>query len=457
MFMHIHPIDDADATDPSTFGLCGAAPTPRQSSSPKSRWRASLAQSALCVLVTLFGFAGCISDPGTGAETGDDATGAMDTHEGATGDDPELYSLGSLVLGPSGDRTLYIQTLSSLNRTAVDNASALEFPGNARHWAQGRNIFIGYGDAPKIERYTVDDQGQIHASGVLDFSNTGLAAIPAGVAFISDAKAYLFAEREHKLMVWDPSALTITGQVDLSMLAKDGLATELWNPTVADDRVYVPVRYVNWESYAVFPEVRLMVLDSRSDQVLSVLHDERCIGASQPVALDNGDVYVLADGRNYFAQLAAQQSGHPVPPTCLLRVRAGSDGFEQGYLVELPMQVGLDAATQMWHVAGNTAFMKMYYPAQVTDEHNVEGFNFWLNPIFKLWRVELGDAPRWEEISNAPFSMVAFGGHEVNGEFFIGETSDAENATVYSLGPNGEQLEPKFTMVGALRGLYRLD
>jgi len=367
----------------------------------------------------------------------------------------ELYSVGSIVQNPEG-RTLLIQTLRTLDAD-IDNGAAIEFAGNSRHWAHGGAVYIGLSEEPTIEKYVPNDAGELIPSGRVSFLSYGLTSIPAGHVFLSDTKAYLFAEGQYLVLVWNPSTMEIEGQIDLSDLQMDGYDIELWSVTGAGNRVYVPLRHVNFDAGEILHRVSLVQIDAERDEVVAVAHDDRCVGAGEPAVTEDGAVYVLADGRSYLAQVYAMQRMETPPTTCVLRVLPGETSFDPGFHVEIPsLTGGRDAVTSLWYVGGGVGFAKMFYPERLAPGADTSGYDLWFNPVFKLWRIHLGDQVSAEEAEGAPFSMLAFGGVSLGESLFIGETQDASTSTVYEARRDTNQSEARFQMQGVMRDLHRL-
>ncbi|WP_169796516.1 DUF4374 domain-containing protein [Chondromyces crocatus] len=367
----------------------------------------------------------------------------------------ELYSVGSIVQSPEG-RTLLVQTLRSLDEDTT-NENALEFAGNSRHWAHGGAVFIGLDEEPTIEKYVPDEAGVLQPSGRVSFLSFGLTSIPAGNIFLAENKAYLMAEGVYKIIVWNPSTMEIDGEIDLAPLKREGFDIEIYYPNRAGNRVYTPLRYVNFAAGEILHEVGLVQIDTDGDVVVADAHDDRCVGASQPAIADDGTLYVLADGRSYLAQLYATQRMTPPPKNCILRILPGETTFDPDFYTEIQaITGGKEVVTPLWYAGGGVGVAKMFYPDQIPPGTDTSGYKLWYQPAFKLWRIELGDTVRAEEVPGAPFSMNAFGGVTLDGRVFIGETEDGATSTIYEVDPDESRIQSHFVMEGLMRDLYKL-
>jgi hypothetical protein len=371
-----------------------------------------------------------------------------------------LYSLGSIIEDADGERTTYVQTITSLDIDQATNAEAIELPGNGIHLAHGGHVFLGLDEAPTMIRYTPDASGTLQENGRLSFTTLGVTSVGFGNAFVSDRKAYMVSEQQYVAAVWDPEAMELITSIDLSYLEKDGFDVEFWTVTYYQGRVYIPVRYTNWGDRIVDQSVTLVIIDAEADTILATATDSRCYSGGRPVFAPNGDAYVMSDGRNWSAQLFATMNGDPVPANCLLRIRAGALEFDPDFLVEIPsLTGGLEVATELETGldGSGVAFAKMFYPDEVPAEVPLDdNFEFWQEPAFKMWRIELGDTPSAMPVEDIPFSALAWEGASVDGKLYTGESPDYTSSLIFEIDPAANRAVPLFEMEGTFYGLRKL-
>ena len=385
----------------------------------------------------------------------DDAEGAGGT--GGVGPDDTLFSIAGIVIQPAG-RSLFVQTISELSGS-YGLEDAIEAPGNSRHWAYDGAVYIGLAEAPILVRYVPDEAGDLVVDARLSLQRYGVSSIPAGIAFISSDKAYLILHEAAIMLVFDPSTMQILGEIDISSLAKPDLSLETWMVTHHEGRLYVPVRHIDAVAFLIDPQVSVAIFDTETDSLIAVAEDDRCVAASQPAVGPDGAIYVMGDGRNYLTQLIAMQRDLEPPSTCVLRIPEGETSFDPDFYVDVAtIAGGRDAVTAMWQVAGDrsSAFAKMYYPEELPPDADLTGTNLWSYPVFKLWRLELGDTLTAAETSGQPFSLVDFGGVPVDDSLFFGISPDSATTTVYRVDPTTNSATAAFEMTGLLRGIYRL-
>lgn len=415
--------------------------------------------------------AGCGDDGGGGG--GESQTSGGETTAGDVGDvgdatedggssgeapaeDP-LYSVGSIVADPLS-RTLFVQTVRELSGT-LDLSNAIEVPGNARHFAYGGAVYIGLGEEPTIERYVPDETDALQVDARLSFQQYGITSIPPALAFVDDHKAYLIMHDALVAVIFDPTEMLILGEIDLSSLAKPDLPLQTWFPTAHENRVYFPARRVNEISFNIDPLVSVAILDTDNDTLLTVAEDDRCVSATRPIVGEDGNIYVMGDGRNGVVQTVTELRGEEVPPTCLLRILAGETTFDPDFFVDVSeITGGRTAATQMWQVPSfpGSAFGKMYYEDEVPADFDVTGPNVWGLPVFKLWKINLGDEVTAAEAEVQPFSTIDFGAVPVDGQLYFGVTPTSGTTQVYRIDPETNVTTEAFEMTGSLRDMYRI-
>lgn len=379
------------------------------------------------------------------------------------GTDPTLvgegYVLGSVVITPDG-RTTYFQVIEDLDAgEPITNANAVEAAGNGVLMTRGRDVFLGLAESPEWVRYTVGEDGSLAETGRLSLAGRGFSYVDYGNTILADDVAVSVSSEVLEAVIWDPSTMEIVRTVPLPHLAREGYSTEVWTTIGEDGLVYIPVRWSDWNGGRIYPGVATTIVDPVAGAIVGVAEDDRCASGGRVVFGDDGYAYVLGDGRTYSSHMFANAGGEEAAPSCLLRIAPGETDFEADYHVEIPsLTGGLEVATELETAqqGSGTAFAWMFYPDELPDGVEPVDFGFWSYPAFKLWQIELGDAPTAREVEGAPFGVIGFSGAAVDGKHYTG-VGDAEQSVVYEVDPaTGEAVE-KFTMDGYFYGLSRLE
>ncbi|MET0339445.1 MAG: hypothetical protein ABW252_00505 [Polyangiales bacterium] len=238
---------------------------------------------------------------------------------------PKRFAIGSSV-SDADSETGYLKFLPSLELGGgtVDLRSGREFGGSSDVWALGKSIYIASGDQPTITRYEGESETTLAARGTVSFASHGISSAAFwNNTFVSPTKAYM-ANGASNLIVWNPTTMTITGQIDVPGLDKRGVLEP--KPALADrssivygGKAYLPVYWTD-ENYAGrTPDSVIVVIDTATDAVLSKI-SVPCTG------MDYGTV--TEDGRLFFSNWTGSVGTHLVlktPPSCFAEVDPKTD------------------------------------------------------------------------------------------------------------------------------------
>jgi hypothetical protein len=370
------------------------------------------------------------------------------------------YALASVVIDADGNRTTYVQAISSLDEGPFDNEAAIEMPGNGVVMAGGGHIFVGLAEEPTWIRYTPDASGAIAETGRMSLLNTGAGYIDYGNAIVDAETAVSVLSTPAVAVVWNPSTMEIRGEIDLSFLVREGYSLEVWTTIAHGGLVYVPGRWSDWDGARIFPGVSMTIIDPRAMSVVGTATDDRCASAGRVVFDQAGYAYVMGDGRNYSIQMFANAAGTTAPDNCLLRMAPGTTAFEAGYFHTIPsLTGGRQSITELetGRQGSGVGFAKMFYPDQLPPGVMPVDFDFWGERAHKMWRIRLADPPSAEEVRGIPFSAIGFEGSVLGGHLFSGESLDGGGTSeVYDIDPDANAATLRFTMDGYFYGLYDL-
>jgi hypothetical protein len=290
---------------------------------------------------------------------GASACGGDDTVVGTPATNPPeaepLYLIQTRTFSPEGTTGVLIPT-ASLDGP-LDYSRALEQPGGGVLYAEpGIGAFlIGSGEEPVITRYEIDAEGRLAAGAQLSFANEGVLFLYAGsVTFINANKAYYYDLDQLQIIVFDPSAMAITGTVSLAGAEREGYFTSFGVPVVRDDAVYFPAQWYTEPDWDRVPSGSMLVrIDSVTDSV-TMTSDPRCTSMLFSLTSDAGDTYWFSEFFNAFARYArGPENGFP---DCALRLRAGDTTFDPDWQLDTGSRTGgnpsvavLQASdTKMW-------------------------------------------------------------------------------------------------------------
>ncbi|WP_428264827.1 hypothetical protein [Haliangium sp.] len=383
---------------------------------------------------------------------------------GADDGDPEpdgsAFVLSSVVIDADGNRTTYVQTISSLDDGPFTNDAAIELPGNGVVMAGGGHFYVGLAEEPTWIRFSPDQDGGIAESGRLSLLNLGATRIDYGNALVDAETAVSVLSEQAIAVVWNPATMEILGEVDLGFLVQEGYSLEVWTTTAHDGLVYVPARWSDWAGGRIRAGVSTTIIDPAAMSVVGVAEDDRCASGGRVVFDQAGYAYVMGDGRNYSIHMFANAGGAIAPDNCIVRIPPGETDFEAEFFHTIPaLTGGLQSITELETARPGTGvgFAKMFYPDELPDGVEPVDFGFWGYPAHKLWRIELTDPPTARAVNGAPFSTIGFAGSTFDGYLYSGESPDGDTTAVYEIDPDANTAALRFSMDGYFNGLYALS
>lgn len=369
------------------------------------------------------------------------------------------YALTSVVIDANNERFTYIQGADALEGHFT-NEYAIEVPGNAVTMSGAGHLFVGLAEEPTWVRYSITESGTIEESGRLSLLNLGATSIDFGNAFVDETTAVSVLSQQAIAVVWNPSTMTITGEVDLSHLLHPDYPVEVWTTVAHEGLVYIPGRWTNWDEGTMRQLVSLTIVDPKARVVVGVAEDDRCSNGGQVSFDAEGYGYVMSDGRTNAAQMFARVKGESVPQNCLLRIPPGGTDFEDDYFYSVPaLTGGLQVIGEMGTGAQGSgfAFNKMFYEDRLPDGVEAVDFAYWNEPAHRMWRFTLADPPVAEVVEGAPFSAIGFTGSALEGLVYLGESLDmGATSDVYEYDGESNAATVRFTMDGYFNGVHAL-
>ena len=224
-------------------------------------------------------------------------------------------------------------TDEELNGGTAALSRAREVYGNACVEAFKNWVFhLPVWKEPKITRYARNDDGTLTPDGSLTLSNNGGAGL-CNLLFISDTKVYASLVLDNKIIVFNPTAMTLTREIDLARanLTFDGQATP--NPAgmiLRDGKVFVGCMELA-DMPICLPGAYMIVIDEATDTPEKYISDSRATSASffdnELFTDEKGDIYVTCWASYGYAG-SEQKCG-------FLRIKKGATAFDPDYFFNI--------------------------------------------------------------------------------------------------------------------------
>lgn len=138
-------------------------------------------------------------------------------------------------------------------------------------------------------------------------------------------------------IVWNPANMTVVSSFSLQAAEPSAERTlELGeNAVLRDDLLYVPANYRTGDDGEAGTAL-VLVIDTRADELVKVIEDERCGNTLHAVLHDDGAIYVATGTIGASFHAIGFPADYPEP--CLLRILPGETEFDPEFyrsLVEL--------------------------------------------------------------------------------------------------------------------------
>lgn len=367
----------------------------------------------------------------------------------------------STVSGAFPNQTTYIQGIDALNFTSIGNDKATELTGRASTVSYGGNVYATpFGAPANLVKYIMNADGvpeegeRIVVPGARTFST---------LYFESETVAYgTVSGGISKLIVFDPSTMRITDEIDLSLVTKrHPVATRTYYLDMVgrDDKLFMGVHYEN-NFKPVNDSAYIAVIDLPTNTVEKVIADSRTGmvfgGEAGPGIIKdtNGDIYVQAKGtktENVYDPNA--ESGKPgISPSGILKISSGSTDFDQDYFFDLDAETG-NTCYGVYHLDNGLSFTK-----RVEDASDF--FEFATGePQFKYYKIDLLSGKSEGVVEGLPTSYAkSMLVKRFDEEMLLFSTSTNDENAAYAYEIATKNVSKKFISTGGyITGLEKLN
>ncbi len=279
----------------------------------------------------------------------------------------------SNVGGAYPSQTTYVQGLTDLNITTLDNKKATELSSFASQWSYSGAVYLSAFGAPAtLTKYTFDAAGKAVVAGKLVVAGANTFS---SVEFVSNTEAYASVGGGlARVIKFNPSSLQTTGEINLTSALKTGAASTYYLGMKArDGKLFLGVQYFDSKFNPLDDVAHVIVIDLATAKVDKVINDNRTsniflAGSSvSGFALDAaGDLYIQGQG-----------SGNA--PSGILRIKKGSTDFDASYFLNLKSATGKDCSGL--YILNGQAFT-----TQIQDPTDAYEFN---GPNYRYYKVDL--------------------------------------------------------------------
>ncbi len=173
----------------------------------------------------------------------------------------------------------------------VDLATMLETPSGQNAAAFNGFIYVWSPETGVYTRYSVDEQLRLSQSGAVSFVNEGGTG-NVMTHFISPERAYSMTRDNLRIVVWNPTEMTVIGGIDTSA-AIDPRYTEFdyGEPVLFGDYVAWPILWYSYDDFDFKPALEVILASASSEEPAFAVSDLRCGGGWSLFSDDEGDLH----------------------------------------------------------------------------------------------------------------------------------------------------------------------
>ena len=290
------------------------------------------------------------------------------------------YALSN-VGGAYPNQTTYVQGLTDLSATTLDNSKATESASFASQWAYGGAVYLSAFGAPAtLTKYTFDANGKAVAAGKLLVPGANTFS---SIEFVSATEAYASVGGGlARVIKFNPSALQTSGEIDLtSILKKNAASTYYLGMKARDGKLFLGVQYFDSNFNPLDDVAHVAVIDLATSKVEKLINDSR-----------TSNIFLAGSSVSGFAidpagDLYIQGQGSGSAPSGILRIKKGETNFDASYFFDLKSATGKDCSGL--YILNGLAFTTQIQDP--TDAYESNGPNFRYYKIDLSAKRSLGD------------------------------------------------------------------
>ncbi|WP_375758222.1 MxcI protein [Corallococcus exercitus] len=268
--------------------------------------------------------------------------GCGDSEEEGTDPEGPLYAITTQQLVADPVESYVVVTPHAEQAASLSLEGAIKVPGRALGVGipKSGSVYVVSDESATVTRYTLNSAGKLEAAGTVSFSGQGVTSLgeyQANFQFVSETKAYFFDGNAARIVIWNPTAMTVTGTRPLdSLLIPDTVMAFSGAVVHTGGQILMPVGWRPVEGTNVTKRAGMVAIDTATDAV-TVATDDRCGYTHDAVLGTDGKVYVATEA---YGAAVRRVMGLDAPEPCLLRYDPQTRLFDTTFYRSLDSLVG---------------------------------------------------------------------------------------------------------------------
>ncbi|MCP3099473.1 hypothetical protein LZ198_11385 [Myxococcus sp. K15C18031901] len=324
-----------------------------------------------------------------------------------TPEDKALYAVITQV-NVGEETTSYVVLTDKVDQTAsLSLENAIEVPGRAlgSGFSKKGTLYVSSNEGGIVTRYKVNASDKLEKDGEVSFQGRGVNSIGEyqhQLQYVSDTKAYYLDGRTAQVIVWNPTAMTVTNAIALTGLTIEGAVNTFASmPVRVGTKIIVPIGWRPSAGTGITKQAGVVVIDTTNDSAVVVKDaGERCGYVRDGVVGPDGQVYLATEAYG-AAVFRTAPSTTPVP--CLLRFNPSTSAFDADFHHDLADLTNGKATGSLLAGPSGTAYLRVldettYTVVDGTHPRTIASAQAW-----KFWQLDLSTI-KATEVSSLPAS-----------------------------------------------------
>lgn len=232
--------------------------------------------------------------------------------------------------GASGSS--YIQLISDFTKQTIDNKNSIQVGFDAGVRIYGKDIYVfpefGKDGTQEILKYTYNETTGLTKSGLLS-----LPPMSGAYSFVKveAEKAYVPFYNLGKILIFNPTTMTKTGEIDLSSYAYEDKNPDPAFLFIRDGLLYIPLNQIgpNWMPYPTYKQADVAIVDIKTDKVVKII-SEKASGMTFPTRPFLKDMIFTDENNDLYIACAGGFGLDPrFPETGFISIRSGKTEFDK--------------------------------------------------------------------------------------------------------------------------------
>ena len=367
------------------------------------------------------------------AGCGDGNAATPDAAADSSTDAPPSVLLAERVFTPAG-RQYVLSVLPEVPSAEVDRSQALVLDSADVEQFHGK-VYVRDRVANTMTRYTVTADRKLMMDGQLSFATLALGTARYSNAFVSDERAYLMDSTDWRLIGWNPSTMTLNGEViSIVGMKKDPTLTGSISPAVqVGNRLVAAINWENFTNLAMFPGSGVLMIDPATPSAPVFIEDTRVGGGFRITAAANGDAYLTGTVGGDVRKFGSAFGGGALPASGIVKLASGQTAFDASYLVDIEAITQTKAVGAVHRIDDTTLLAQIYDPA-LDLPATLSDFRASTN--FELVFIDTANKT-FAPVATLPKGGQAnAGNHVVDGKLYI-QLANATGSVAYSVSATG--------------------